>query len=469
MSSLRRLGWYDWKLTEMRSEWDMTQGKLQRMESDLAAAAGRRAELEDRLSKANQQNAILARHQEQQEAALARITDSLLDTELQSEMLARELDQAAARAAVAEAREATLDKALHAQRLTTEALRSVLAETRNGNSILGRFLRQMCNAPPGLPGRFSLGLGASTPKRHPDARDQTRLARENGQGPQVPPAGVPAEQQADPLARAEASPEPEGSLVTVDYPASHDSGLIYDIGAHKGQDTEFYLRKGFRVVAVDANPLQYEALSSRFAAEIERGVLKVLNVGVASERSAEPLEFYINEEISEWSSFVKEIAGRDGHPLKGVRVPVRTLADIVGEYGDPYYVKIDIQGYDHIALKSLIESGRLPRYVSVGNGNGGMLKALVTAGYDRFKYIQQNNVQQSKLPKPAREGRFVEYEFDSGASGPFGEESPGDWLKAEEVRLLIGQVWDPEGYGKNPDHDDGVHGWFDLHAARLRY
>ena len=40
--------------------------------------------------------------------------------------------------------------------------------------------------------------------------------------------------------------------------ALHDSpkqaDLIYDIGAHRGEDAEFYLRKGFRVVAIEADP-----------------------------------------------------------------------------------------------------------------------------------------------------------------------------------------------------------------------
>ena len=30
--------------------------------------------------------------------------------------------------------------------------------------------------------------------------------------------------------------------------------LIYDVGMHKGEDTEFYLRKGFRVIAIEADP-----------------------------------------------------------------------------------------------------------------------------------------------------------------------------------------------------------------------
>ena len=30
--------------------------------------------------------------------------------------------------------------------------------------------------------------------------------------------------------------------------------LIFDIGFHKGEDTLFYLLKGYRVIAVDADP-----------------------------------------------------------------------------------------------------------------------------------------------------------------------------------------------------------------------
>jgi len=29
---------------------------------------------------------------------------------------------------------------------------------------------------------------------------------------------------------------------------------IFDVGLHKGEDTEYYLTRGFRVVAIEANP-----------------------------------------------------------------------------------------------------------------------------------------------------------------------------------------------------------------------
>ena len=47
-----------------------------------------------------------------------------------------------------------------------------------------------------------------------------------------------------------------------------DRSLIFDVGCNDGQDADFYLKKGFRVVEVEANPALCEALKKRFADEI---------------------------------------------------------------------------------------------------------------------------------------------------------------------------------------------------------
>jgi FkbM family methyltransferase len=59
--------------------------------------------------------------------------------------------------------------------------------------------------------------------------------------------------------------------------------LIYDVGMHNGDDTAYYLRRGFRVVAIEPNPTLVATASERFCREIEAGELKILNVGVAAE------------------------------------------------------------------------------------------------------------------------------------------------------------------------------------------
>lgn len=245
---------------------------------------------------------------------------------------------------------------------------------------------------------------------------------------------------------------------------SKTKDLIYDIGMHVGQDTEFYLKKGFRVVAVDANPLMIEEAEKKFSSYLESGQLKLLNLGVVEKPTREKLTFYVNERCTEWSSFVPEIAGRDGGECRAIQVPCSTMEEIITEHGKPYYVKIDIEGFDHIAIAGLNKSCYKPLYVSVENGHMGMVNSLTKMGYTKFKYVQQNNVAEIRLPFPPLEGDYVEHTFPAGASGPFGEETTGEWKNADEIKQEIARVWDPEGFKKNPEHKDEIDGWFDLHA-----
>src|SRR5260370_20313687 len=61
-------------------------------------------------------------------------------------------------------------------------------------------------------------------------------------------------------------------------------GLIFDIGASEGNETAFYLEKGFEVVEVEADPVMHVTLQARFRDAIDNGRLVVFNR--AAEQSA---------------------------------------------------------------------------------------------------------------------------------------------------------------------------------------
>lgn len=44
--------------------------------------------------------------------------------------------------------------------------------------------------------------------------------------------------------------------------------LIYDVGLHDGQDSAYYLSKGYRVVAIEASPDFAQHAEQQFRAEI---------------------------------------------------------------------------------------------------------------------------------------------------------------------------------------------------------
>src|SRR5712691_5823534 len=96
----------------------------------------------------------------------------------------------------------------------------------------------------------------------------------------------------------------------------HD--LIYDVGMHDGSDTAYYLAKGFRVIAVEANPALVESAQRRFPAALEDRRPTLLNVAIASE--AAPVDFWINDENAGYSSLFQEVAGRRGKRHHRIRV-----------------------------------------------------------------------------------------------------------------------------------------------------
>jgi len=236
-----------------------------------------------------------------------------------------------------------------------------------------------------------------------------------------------------------------------------NTGLIFDLGFHVGQDTEFYLKKGFWVVAIDANPILIEEGQKKFAAYVAAGRLKLLNIGIGARD--ETLPFYVNKVLSEWSSFDKQIGTTRGDYYV-IDVPLTSLRAVMERYGTPYYIKIDIEGHDLMAVQSIQAMTDKPRYISIENGQAHQIEELFSQGYTKFKFINQAKIQDSQLPTPAREGASIEYKFPFGCSGPFGEEAAGEWLSREDVLQLSNAYWG------NPSRDANIHGWFDLHAAQ---
>jgi len=85
--------------------------------------------------------------------------------------------------------------------------------------------------------------------------------------------------------------------------------LIFDLGVHRGEDTEFYLKKGFSVVAVDANPELCRFVEDRFPNAVADRKLTVVNRAIT--QTAGRVEFYQNLEWDVWGTIDPESAERN--------------------------------------------------------------------------------------------------------------------------------------------------------------
>jgi len=124
--------------------------------------------------------------------------------------------------------------------------------------------------------------------------------------------------------------------------------LIYDVGAHKGEDTGFYLKKGFSVIAIDASPQLCAALSQRFLDYIQQDQLTIINIAVAQQLWT--VDFYIDQKNSIWGTTKSNRVARNkwigGGRISKITVESTPLSDLMKKHGVPRYCKVDIEGND---------------------------------------------------------------------------------------------------------------------------
>lgn len=229
------------------------------------------------------------------------------------------------------------------------------------------------------------------------------------------------------------------------------AGIIYDIGMHNGDDSEYYLKKQYDVIAVEANPLLCAEAAERFAAEIASGQLRLLNLAIAE--TAGSAEFHVKQKRAPQSSLHRPADMTGWHT---VTVETAPLADIVDRGRDIAFMKIDIERMDGIALDSLSHAGIRPHSISAEAHAFEILLKLHATGYTNFRLVNGNTVpREHRLRSIKRlDGGSEDHAFRGGSSGPFGEDLPRPWMNVEQAaytwlgrQTLLGK------------------GWYDIHAT----
>lgn len=277
--------------------------------------------------------------------------------------------------------------------------------------------------------------------------------------------------------------------------------LIFDVGMCDGTDTEHYLKKGYQVVAVEADPVLVAKAEKRFRKFIDSGRLVIVNCGIAKEKGV--ADFYINEVYPIWNSFEERIAARDNLPYHKIPIECVTFDEVLKKFGVPYYLKIDIEGQDKYCINAL-EKHNLPKYISFeadNEGNTEMLDSVYELGFRKFKCINQNNFLPISIPylfsfpeqnmrrkdvlyiktrygknvilralRKLKSREIVEsllspsqyLTHEVGSSGPFGEETTGEWLTFDEVKALYLAAY--QSYTQYKNHPSYGF-WCDIHAS----
>jgi FkbM family methyltransferase len=242
------------------------------------------------------------------------------------------------------------------------------------------------------------------------------------------------------------------------------------------------LKKGFRVVGVEANPEICRVLRQVFANEISDGRFTLVEAAVSTTSGLGKFYKFGTSVFGTISADWAERNKQMGLDYDEIDVRFITAHDLFLDYGVPYFIKIDIEGADNLCIEALAGFPK-PEFLSIEAEKHDFgrferqTQLIASLGYREFQLVQQQLVPFQRPPVPPREGREVQHRFKFGSSGLFGADLPtGKWLDLdatlEDYRDVVrrhhifgdyalGRRWLPRQLlrvaGLYP-------GWHDLHA-----
>jgi FkbM family methyltransferase len=139
---------------------------------------------------------------------------------------------------------------------------------------------------------------------------------------------------------------------------------IFDIGANRGIKTGFFLKMGAHVVAVEPDVTNQSVLRERYLKyRFAHKPVTVVGKAVSDKEAVETM--WINEAGStentlnlKWVETLRTDEERFGHSMKfaeQIKVETVTLKHLMQDYGDPFYVKIDVEGLELKVLQGLFK------------------------------------------------------------------------------------------------------------------
>jgi FkbM family methyltransferase len=163
--------------------------------------------------------------------------------------------------------------------------------------------------------------------------------------------------------------------------------LVFDVGAHLGSKSKELIKNKINVVMIEPQPECLEELRKLYS---KNPFVTIIPMGLG--KFKQKLEMNINSKMPVISTFAEHWkTGRfsDSKWDKKILVDITTLDDLIKKYGDPQFIKIDVEGFEHEVLLGLTKKSGIISFEFASEFIEDAFKYidyLISLGYSDFNY-----------------------------------------------------------------------------------
>lgn len=171
--------------------------------------------------------------------------------------------------------------------------------------------------------------------------------------------------------------------------------LCFDIGAHKGEKTEVLKKLSEKVIAFEPNPILHDMLSEKYKNSnviVDNRAISFMN-GLQTFMISD--YDYISTLSNDWVT--KSRFSNDYKWSKSITVETVTLLDIINQFGEPNFIKLDVEGYENeilLCFNKLLDNTIISfEFVEEDkNKIDNTIKHLYNIGYNNFSFTFGDNI-----------------------------------------------------------------------------
>ncbi len=169
----------------------------------------------------------------------------------------------------------------------------------------------------------------------------------------------------------------------------YPNDLCFDIGANIGLKSKIFLELGAEVVAVEPQASCIEILQRDFR---KKATILAKGIGAVNEVK----DFFISNNIElssfnkDWVNTLPSEAYGDTKINRINKIELVTLDYLITKYGQPNFIKIDVEGYEAEVLKGLNKPFKLLSFEFFVENSTFQLEECLDILGNKFKHLQVN-------------------------------------------------------------------------------